>query len=64
MMRITRPTPPGSVIGIMGGGQLGRMLAMAAARLGCRCIVFAPDEDCVAGARVLLDTMLALARRL
>ena len=29
-----RPLPPGSVIGILGGGQLGRMLALAAARLG------------------------------
>ena len=30
------PLPPGSRIGILGGGQLGRMLAMAAARLGMR----------------------------
>lgn len=28
------PLPPGSTIGILGGGQLGRMLALAAARLG------------------------------
>ena len=35
---------PGSTIGIVGGGQLGRMLAMAAARLGYRCHVYAPDE--------------------
>jgi len=28
--------PPGSTIGILGGGQLGRMLAMAAARLGLK----------------------------
>ncbi|MEQ9349101.1 MAG: 5-(carboxyamino)imidazole ribonucleotide synthase, partial [Alphaproteobacteria bacterium] len=28
------PLPPGSTIGIVGGGQLGRMTAMAAARLG------------------------------
>src|SRR5687768_8980218 len=35
---------PGSVIGIVGGGQLGRMLAMAAAQLGYRCHVYAPDE--------------------
>jgi 5-(carboxyamino)imidazole ribonucleotide synthase len=35
---------PGSTIGIIGGGQLGRMLALAAARLGYRCHVFAPDE--------------------
>ncbi|MET1111752.1 MAG: 5-(carboxyamino)imidazole ribonucleotide synthase [Allosphingosinicella sp.] len=36
---------PGSTIGIVGGGQLGRMLAMAAARLGYRCHVYAPDES-------------------
>ncbi|MBU6165715.1 MAG: 5-(carboxyamino)imidazole ribonucleotide synthase [Alphaproteobacteria bacterium] len=35
--------PPGSTIGIMGGGQLGRMLAVAAAQLGYRCHVFAPE---------------------
>jgi len=37
--------PPGSTIGIIGGGQLGRMLAMAAARLGYKCHVFDPHED-------------------
>ena len=36
---------PGDTIGILGGGQLGRMLAMAAARLGLRCQVFSPDPD-------------------
>ena len=36
--------PPGSTIGIVGGGQLGRMLAMAAAQLGYRCHIYAPDE--------------------
>jgi len=36
---------PGDIIGILGGGQLGRMLAMAAARLGLRCQVFSPDPD-------------------
>jgi len=34
---------PGSVIGILGGGQLGRMLAIAAARLGYRCHIFCPE---------------------
>ncbi|MEM6440305.1 MAG: 5-(carboxyamino)imidazole ribonucleotide synthase [Pseudomonadota bacterium] len=43
------PLPPGSVIGILGGGQLGRMLALAAARLGLRCQVFAPEADPPAG---------------
>lgn len=32
--------PPGSTIGILGGGQLGRMLAMAAARLGLKCHIY------------------------
>ena len=40
--------PPGSTIGILGGGQLGRMLAMAAAQLGYRCHVYAPEKDSVA----------------
>jgi 5-(carboxyamino)imidazole ribonucleotide synthase len=33
---------PGSIIGIIGGGQLGRMLSIAAARLGYRCHIFDP----------------------
>ena len=36
---------PGSTIGILGGGQLGRMTAAAAARLGYRCHVYAPAGD-------------------
>jgi 5-(carboxyamino)imidazole ribonucleotide synthase len=39
------PLPPGSVIGILGGGQLGRMLATAAASLGFSCHVYCPDPD-------------------
>ncbi len=39
---------PGSTIGILGGGQLGRMLAISAAQLGYRCHIFAPEEDSVA----------------
>ncbi len=35
------PLPPGSTIGILGSGQLGRMLAMAAARLGLKCHIYA-----------------------
>ena len=40
-----KPVPPGGMIGIIGGGQLGRMLAMAAARLGLKTCIFndAPD---------------------
>lgn len=39
------PLPPNSIIGILGGGQLGRMLALAAARLGFDCCVLAPEAD-------------------
>ena len=39
------PLPPGSTIGIMGGGQLGRMTALAAAPLGYRCHIFTPETD-------------------
>ena len=36
---------PGATIGIIGGGQLGRMMCQAAAELGFRTVVLAPDED-------------------
>lgn len=36
--------PPGSIVGILGGGQLGRMTALAAARLGYHCHIFCPDD--------------------
>jgi 5-(carboxyamino)imidazole ribonucleotide synthase len=36
---------PGATIGILGSGQLGRMLAMAAARLGFKCHIFSPNPD-------------------
>src|SRR6185436_6193658 len=39
------PLPPGSVIGILGGGQLGRMLALAAARLGMKTHIVCPDPE-------------------
>ena len=37
--------PPNSSIGIIGGGQLGRMSALAAARLGYRCHILTPEPD-------------------
>ncbi len=40
--------PPGSTIGILGGGQLGRMLAVAAAQMGYRCHIYAPEPESVA----------------
>jgi 5-(carboxyamino)imidazole ribonucleotide synthase len=41
--------PPGSTIGIIGGGQLGRMLAIAAAQLGYKCHILDPHEHPPAG---------------
>jgi 5-(carboxyamino)imidazole ribonucleotide synthase len=38
-------TPPGSTIGIIGGGQLGRMLARAASRMGYKTHIYTPDKD-------------------
>jgi len=41
--------PPGSTIGVLGGGQLGRMFAMAARRLGYRVHTLAPEHDTPTG---------------
>ncbi len=41
--------PPGSTIGVLGGGQLGRMFAMAARRLGYRVHTLSPDHDTPTG---------------
>jgi 5-(carboxyamino)imidazole ribonucleotide synthase len=45
MKTLGKPVPPGGTIGIIGGGQLGRMLALAAARLGLKTAIYndAPD---------------------
>jgi len=40
--------PPGRTIGIIGGGQLGRMTALAAANLGYKTHIFSPEKDCPA----------------
>ncbi len=49
-MSLSKPNPilPGSTIGILGGGQLGRMMAMAARSLGYRIQVMDPDPSCPA----------------
>lgn len=44
-MAINTPLPSSAIIGILGGGQLGRMLALAAARLGLRTHIFCPDPQ-------------------
>jgi len=51
--------PPGSTIGIVGGGQLGRMMAIAAAQLGYRCHIFAPDDARCAAAVAARHTRAA-----
>ena len=51
------PLPPGSAIGVLGGGQLGRMLALAAARLGFDVVVLTPEADAPAS-RVAAHTLL------
>ena len=67
-MSATKILPPGSTIGILGGGQLGRMTALAAARLGYRATVYAPELESVAGqvtaghAQGEYDDTAALAR--
>jgi 5-(carboxyamino)imidazole ribonucleotide synthase len=66
-MRLPAPLPPNSTIGILGGGQLGRMLSLAAARLGLKCHIYAPEADSpafqVAAARTVAayDDRAALA---
>lgn len=45
---MTNPLPTGAVIGILGGGQLGRMLSVAASRLGLKTAIFEPGGDCPA----------------
>ena len=46
---MTEPLAPGAAIGILGGGQLGRMLSVAASRLGYRCHIYDPGAAPPAG---------------
>jgi len=46
---VTRIIPPGSTVGVLGGGQLGRMFAMAARRMGYRVHTLAPESDTPTG---------------
>lgn len=45
---MTDPLKTGATIGILGGGQLGRMLSVAASRLGFKTCIFEPQGDCPA----------------
>lgn len=62
---------PGGTLGVLGGGQLGRMMALAARRMGYRIVVLDPDPRCptgqvadevVVGALDDVDAALELAR--
>jgi 5-(carboxyamino)imidazole ribonucleotide synthase len=55
--RDAAPILPGATLGVLGGGQLGRMFAMAAARLGYRVHVFAPEHDAPAADAALKQTI-------
>ncbi len=46
---VNKPILPGSTVGILGSGQLGKMMAMVAKRMGYRVHVFSPDNDSPAG---------------
>src|SRR3982750_3767955 len=64
---MTKIIPPGSTIGILGGGQLGRMTALAAARLGYGSLVYSPEAYSIAGqvaahVQGMYDDDAALAR--
>lgn len=58
-MRIATPLPPGATVGILGGGQLARMLSLAAARLGINCHIYAPEADSPAFAVAARRTVAA-----
>ncbi len=45
MKSLEKPVPPGGTIGIIGGGQLGRMLSLAAARLGLKTCIYNDTPD-------------------
>lgn len=49
MATATSPILPGATIGVLGSGQLGRMLAIAAKQMGYRVHVFSPESDTPAG---------------
>jgi 5-(carboxyamino)imidazole ribonucleotide synthase len=45
MKTLDKPLPPGGMVGIVGGGQLGRMRALAAARLGLKTCIYNETAD-------------------
>lgn len=65
---MTSYIPPGSTLGVLGSGQLGRMFTIAARRLGYRVHVLSPDDDTPTGqvadveVRANYDDLDAIAR--
>jgi 5-(carboxyamino)imidazole ribonucleotide synthase len=57
--RLLKPVAPGGTIGIIGGGQLGRMLAMAAARLGLKAAIYNDEQHAPAFQVTPLQTAAA-----
>ena len=59
---MTRPATaiaPGGTVGILGGGQLGKMLAVAASRLGLETHIYAPEENAIARSLAGFNTVAA-----
>ena len=52
-----KPILPGATVGVLGSGQLGRMFAIAARRMGYRVHTFSPDEDTPTGQVADLEVM-------
>ena len=52
---MTKPILPGATLGVLGSGQLGRMFAISARRLGYRVHVFSPDKSTPTGQVADLD---------
>jgi 5-(carboxyamino)imidazole ribonucleotide synthase len=57
----SKPILPGAVLGVLGSGQLGKMFALAAARLGYRVHVFAPEHDAPAADVAYRQTVASFA---
>lgn len=55
-MEATTPLAPGAKIGILGGGQLGQMLSLAASRLGFQCHIYSPETGGPAAAVSAFET--------
>ena len=56
---MTQPILPGATLGVLGSGQLGRMFAIAARRMGYRVHTFSPDSDTPTGQVADLETSAA-----